>query len=415
MIPKLTKPKANKNGIFAALILATILITAISAYGLGYQAGITKPVNINIEELSNIEQPEESAPKADFSIFWEVWDELKKKHPDFEKVDKQDLVYGAVRGLTDALGDPNTIFFNPEDSQRFDEDISGHFTGIGVELDMKDDQLVVVTPLVGSPGERAGLLPGDIIVAIGGESAEDVNIDEAVKKIRGPRGSTVVLTIRTNGNAANRDVSIVRDNIEVPSVESKMIEDNLLYIRIYNFSANTPVLFYTEMLKYAFTNIDGVVLDLRNNPGGFLDVGIDAAGWFTGADKLIVTERFSSGETEEFYSTGSGVFDATPQVVLVNKGSASAAEILAGAIRYHQGAKLVGTQTFGKGTVQQLDYLSEGSSIKVTIANWLLPDGSLIEGLGITPDIVIEQNEEDILDGVDTQLQKAIQILKESL
>ncbi|MCR4260889.1 MAG: S41 family peptidase [Candidatus Colwellbacteria bacterium] len=415
MTPKPTSPKINKNGIFAALVLAMIFITAVSAYSLGYQAGVARPVNINIDELSNIEQPEESEPKTDFSIFWEVWDELREKHPDFETVDKQDLVYGAVRGLTDALGDPNTMFFDPEDSERFDEDISGHFTGIGVELDMKDDQLVVVTPLVGSPGDKAGLLPGDIIVAIDGESAGDIGIDEAVKKIRGPRGSTVVLTIRTNGNAANREVSIVRDNIEVPSIESKMIEDNLLYIRIYNFSANTPILFYTEMLKYAFTNIEGVVLDLRNNPGGFLDVGIDAAGWFTGADKLIVTELFSSGEKEEFYSTGSGIFDSTPLVVLVNKGSASAAEILAGAIKYYQGAKLVGTQTFGKGTVQQLDHLSDGSSIKITIAHWLLPDGSLIEGLGITPDIVIEQGEEDILDGTDTQLQKAIQTLKESL
>ena len=415
MPPKASKTKFNKNSVFAVLVLTVILITAFSAYGLGYQAGVAKPVNINVEELSNIEQPEGSEPKADFAIFWEVWDELKKQHPDFNEVEKRDLVYGAVRGLTDALGDPNTIFFDPEDSQRFGEDISGHFTGIGAEIDIKNDQLIVVTPLAGSPAEKAGLVAGDAIISIDGEPTHSLNLDEAVKQIRGPRGSTVVLVVRTNGQAANREVSIVRDDIEVPSVESKIVENDLLYIRIYNFSANTPILFYSEMVKRAFTGVSGVVLDLRNNPGGFLDVGIDAAGWFIGGEKLVVTELFTSGDKEEFYSAGSGVLDDIPLVVLVNEGSASASEILAGAIRFHRGVKLVGTQTYGKGTVQQLDHLSEGSSIKVTIANWLLPDGALIEGSGITPDIVIEQDEEDVLDGVDTQLQKAIEILKESL
>ena len=410
---QIAKAKLKKSSALTAFIV--FLAATISAYGLGYQAGSANPRNITVEELSNIEQPEDSEPKIDFSIFWEVWDELRSKHPDFDKADKQALIYGAVSGLTDALGDPNTIFFSPEDSQRFGEDISGHFTGIGVEVDMKDDQLVIISPLAGSPGDLAGLLPGDIIVAIDGVPTSSLTLDEAVKKIRGPRGTTVVLTIRSNGYATNKDVSIVRQNIEVPSIDSELMEDNLLYVRIYNFSANTPMLFYADMAQYAFSDIDGVILDLRNNPGGFLDVGIDAAGWFVGKDKLVVTELFSSGEKQEFFSTGSGIFDEIPIVVLINKGSASASEILAGAIRYHRGAKLVGTQTFGKGTVQQLDYLSGGSSIKVTIANWLLPDGTLIEGLGITPDVVVEENEEDILDGKDTQLEKAIQTLKETL
>jgi len=415
MSPIVKKTRFNKNALFTALILAVFLIIGFNAYSIGYQAGTAKPINISIEELSNIGQPGGSEPKTDFSIFWEVWDELKNKHPGFEKVDKKDLVYGAVKGLTEGLGDPNTIFFDPEDSQRFGEDISGHFTGIGIEIDIRDNQLIVVAPLAGSPGEKAGLKAGDAIMAIDGTSTGGIDEDEAVKKIRGPKGSVVILTVRTNGQTSNKDVSITRDDIEVPSIESEMLEDNFLHLRIHNFSANTPVLFYTEMLKYAFTDTKGVILDLRNNPGGFLDVGIDAAGWFIGKDKLVVTELFSSGEKEEFYSKGSALFDGIPIVILVNKGSASASEILAGAIKYHRGVKLVGTQTFGKGTVQQLDYLSDGSSIKVTIANWLLPDGTLIEGSGITPDIIVEQNEEDTLDKIDTQLQKALQVLKESL
>lgn len=413
MALNIAKAKLNKNGALTAFIV--FLVATLSAYSLGYQSGISNPRSIKIEELSNIEQPGDSEPKADFSIFWEVWDELKSKHPDFDEADKQSLVYGAVNGLTEALGDPNTIFFTPEDSQRFGEDISGHFTGIGVEVDIKDDQLVIISPLAGSPGDLAGLLPGDIIVAIDGIPARTLSLDQAVKKIRGPKGTTVLLTIRANGYTNNKDVSIVRQNIEVPSIKSELMEDNLLYVRIYNFSANTPMLFYTDIAKYAFSDINGVVLDLRNNPGGFLDVGIDAASWFIGKDKLVVTELFSSGEKEEFFSTSSGIFDEIPVVVLINEGSASASEILAGAIRYHRGAKLVGTQTYGKGTVQQLDYLSGGSSIKVTIANWLLPDGTLIDKLGITPDVIVEEDEEDFLNGTDTQLQKAIQTLKESL
>lgn len=409
-----SKIKLSKDTYFSIITLIVVVLTAFSSYGLGYQAGIATPRTIQIDELSNIAQPDGSEPRVDFSIFWEAWDALKEKHPDFDDADKRELVYGAVSGMTEALGDPNTIFFKPEDSIRFNEDISGHFTGIGIEIDMKDDRLIVIAPLAGSPAEKAGLSAGDIIVGIDGESTAGISLDEAIKKIRGEKGTTVILTIRSNGSAANKDVSIVRDDIEVPSVQTEMLEGKILYIRISDFSANTPLLFYTEMAKYVFENINGVVLDLRNNPGGFLDVSVDATGWFIGGDKLVATELFSSGDREEFYSSGPGILDHIPMVVLVNEGSASASEIMAGAIRYHRGAKLVGAQTFGKGTVQQLDQLTNGSSIKITIANWLLPDGSIIEGVGITPDISVEQNEEDILDGRDTQLEKAIEVLQSS-
>lgn len=390
-------------------------ITAFGSYTLGYQSGVDTPRIINIDELTNINQPEDSEPKVDFAIFWEVWDKLRERHPGFEEADKQELIYGAVRGLTDALGDPNTAFFTPGESVRFSEDISGSFTGIGAEIGAKEEQLIIIAPLSRSPAEKAGLLPGDIILAIDGESTASLTIDEAVGKIRGPKGSTVSLTIHRGEENDSQEISVVRDEIRIPSVETERLEDGILYIRIHNFSANTPLIFYAELLRNAFNPTRGVVLDLRNNPGGFLDVSIEAAGWFMGDGKLVVTEQFSSGEKDDFYTSGSGPLKDLPLVVLVNEGSASASEILAGALRYHRNSLLIGAQTFGKGTVQQYEPLRDNSSIKITVANWLLPDGTLIEGAGLEPDIVIEQQEDDFINGSDTQLEAAIEALKNQL
>ncbi len=414
------RPQKDKGGLIKYLLAVVVLAlflgtTAFAAYTLGYKAGIANPRTVVVEELTNIEQPPDSEPKIDFSIFWEVWDQLREKHPGFEDIDKQTLVYGAVKGLTNALGDPNTVFFTPSESKRFGEDISGSFSGIGIEISIRDDQLVVVAPLAKSPAEKAGLQAGDIILAIDGDSTKGITIDEAVDKIRGVKGSTVELTIRRAEESEVRTFPIVRQEIQVPSVEARKLEDGILYLRIHNFSANTPLMFYTELLKNAFDPTRGVVLDLRNNPGGFLDIGIEATGWFIGNDKLVVTEQFSSGEENPFYSRGSGPLKELPLVILVNEGSASAAEIMAGAIRHHRGTKLIGTPTFGKGTVQQFDQLSDSSSIKVTVANWLLPNGDLIEGAGLQPDITVEQPEDDIINGSDTQLQKAVEVLKSQM
>ncbi|MDP3953639.1 MAG: S41 family peptidase [bacterium] len=408
--------EVSSKQIGLVVVLALLLgASAFGSYNLGYQSGLNTPRAINVDELVNINQPEDSEPKVDFAIFWEVWDKLRERHPEFEGADKQELIYGAVQGLTDALGDPNTVFFTPDESRRFSEDISGAFTGIGAEIGTKEEQLVIIAPLSRSPAEKAGLLPGDAILAIDGQSTQGLTIDEAVEKIRGAKGTTVTLTIHRDGEDGPRDFSIVRDEIRVPSVETERMEDGILYIRIHNFSANTPLIFYAELLKNAFTPTRGIVLDLRNNPGGFLDVSIEAAGWFMGEGKLVVTEQFSSGAKDDFFTRGTGPLKDLPLVVLVNEGSASASEILAGALRYHKGSLLIGSKTFGKGTVQQYEGLSDGSSIKITVANWLLPDGALIEGAGLEPDIAISQPEDDLINGSDTQLQRAIEALKAQL
>lgn len=415
---KFKKLKLSKEtAIF--VVIAAIAFGAASAafYNLGFQQGLQQTRNIVIEDVINIEQPEsdEENGRVDFSIFWEAWDELKQKHPNFDDADKSNLVYGAIKGLTQALGDPNTLFYTPADADRFNEDIRGKFSGVGIEISLRDDRLVVVAPLTGTPAEKAGLKPGDVILAIDGESTTGISIDAAVQKIRGEEGSTVVLTITREGFVSPQDFSIERTSIQIPSVESKYLEDDILYIKIHNFTANTPFLFYSQIVKNVFQNTEGVILDLRNNPGGFLDVSVEAAGWFVGQNKLIVTEEFSSGETQQFFSNSRGVLKDLPLVVLVNEGSASASEILAGAIKFHRDILLIGQPTFGKGTVQELEGLTDGSSIKVTVANWLLPDGTLIEGKGITPDILVEETDQDILDGKDPQLDRALQMLKSQL
>lgn len=398
---------------FIVLAAFTFALVAGGGYYFGYQSGLRETKNIVIENVSNAEVPENVS--ADFRVFWEAWDVLKREHTRGEEITAQELLYGAIQGLAGAFKDPNTVFFTPEDSLKFGQDIAGNFSGIGAEIGLRNSRLIVIAPLKGSPAERAGLEAGDIILAIDGESTEGITVETAIKQIRGELGTTVTLTVFRDDGRGERDVSIVRENIQVPTVEWEMRDGNIIYLELFSFSANTPLAFQQAMIAALLQGGDGMVLDLRSNPGGLLDVAVHLAGWFLDRGDVVVTEKFTSGEERVFRARGNEALADFPVVVLIDGGSASASEILAGALRYHRNVPIVGEKSFGKGTVQELVALSDGSTLKVTVADWLLPDGTIIEGNGITPDFEVGVTPEDIEAGRDPQLERAVELLKERL
>ncbi|PIV31841.1 S41 family peptidase [Candidatus Wolfebacteria bacterium CG02_land_8_20_14_3_00_37_12] len=393
--------------------IATIIVAiiAVEAFYIGYDKGVKNPETVLIRGVANMDDGKPDA--VDFNTFWQSWKILKEKYIDTGKIDNQTLVYGAISGLFDSLKDPNTVFMPPSDAKKFNEEISGEFSGVGMEIGIRNEQLVIISPLKDTPAEQAGLKAGDKIIKIDDKVSIEMAVDEAVKIIRGPRGTTVVLTIQRNGWSEPKEFSIVRDIIQIPTIDFEMKEDNIAYFHLYNFYENAPFLFYQSAIKAAMQNPKGVILDLRNNPGGYLEASVNLAGWFLEPGELVVAEEFGSGKKEEFRANNSGFFKDSPIVVLINEGSASASEILAGALRDNRGIKLIGKKSFGKGTVQELERLRDGSSIKITVAHWLMPNGGLIEKNGIAPDYEVNITEEDVKAGRDPQLEKAMEVLKQ--
>lgn len=383
------------------------LVTAV--FYLGYDLGQTVPKTIEIKNVVNTTPGVDT--QADLTPLWETWDLIDAKYLHGEEVTDQDKVYGAASGLIRSLGDPNSQFFKPSDGQKFEEDIQGNFGGIGAEIGLNEEgMLIVVSPLKKSPAEKAGLKPEDIILEVNSTSTLGLSVEDAVKIIRGPINSKVTLTIARNGWQEPKEITITRQNIVIPTLDYEIKEDSIAYISIYGFNANLNQLFHKAVIDILGKGSRGLVIDLRNNPGGYLQVAIDMAGWFLPRGTLVVSESTREGINKKFYASGNEALAEMPIVILVNKGSASASEILAGAIRAHKPIKLIGTTTFGKGTVQELTTLSDGSSVKITIANWILPDGTIIDGEGLKPDIVIE-NPKDETDS-DPQLEKALEIIR---
>lgn len=392
------------------LLAAAILGGA--AFYFGYQNGIRNPREVVIKGITNIGDED---VKADFSIFWEAWQKIRDEHIEGAKADEKKMVYGAVSGMVDSLKDPNTIFLPPDDSKKFNEDISGAFGGIGAEIGIRNEQLVIVAPLKDTPAERAGLKSGDKILKIGEKVTIGLDVNEAVKLIRGPVGEKVVLTILRADTENPKEVTIVREIIKIPTLDVEIKDGNLAHVKLHSFNENAPYEFYKAVIKAASYGAQGIILDLRNNPGGFLEVAVNIAGWFLDRGATVVAEEFKSGEKKIFRANGNGALKDVPTVILVNGGSASASEILAGALRDHLGIKLVGEKTFGKGTVQELYELRDSSALKITIAHWLLPGGQLIEKNGLMPDIEIKLTEKDIEGKKDPQLDKAIEVLRQEI
>ncbi len=359
--------------------------------------------------------------EIDFSLFWEAYHKLQEKFVDKDKFDTQKMIYGAISGMVKSLGDPYTIFLSPEDTKRFKEDVKGVFEGVGMEIGIRKGQLQVIAPLEGTPAQKAGLLPGDKIIKVDDTLTADLTIDEAVNLIRGPKGTEVVLTIYRDSWKEAKEIKIVRGVIEIPSLKWEILNSkgepdpngDIAYIKLYQFSEKASFDFRKAALKILDSPAKKIILDLRNNPGGYLEVAQDIAGWFLEKGKVVVIEEFGNGDRNEYKAQGNGWFSNYKIVVLINKGSASGSEILAGALRDNRGILLIGEKSFGKGSVQQLEELTGGASLKITIAKWLTPKGELITEKGLDPDIKVEMTSEDYEHDKDPQLDKAIEIIKD--
>ncbi|MDO8530482.1 MAG: S41 family peptidase [bacterium] len=351
---------------------------------------------------------------VDFSLFWDAYNKLQESFIDPSKIDDQKIIYGAISGMAKSLGDPYTDFFDPKQANAFKQDLSGSFDGIGVEVGIKKEQLIVIAPLKGTPGEKAGLQAGDQIVQINGKSTFDISVDEAVNTIRGKKGTKVTLTIFREGWTNTKDIEIIRDTIKINSVEWELKEGDVAYIRISHFDQALSLDFKKVAREILQGPAKKIVLDLRNNPGGYLEVSQEITGWFVKNGDIVTIEDFGAGkEKREYRAEGNAALIDYPIVVLINKGSASAAEILAGALKDNRGVQLIGEKSFGKGSVQEVITLQDGASfLKVTIAKWLTPKGASISEVGLSPDVKVEAAGSDAKPGEDPQLQKALEIIK---
>ncbi len=367
---------------------------------------------------------------AQFEPFWKVWKILSQKFVGATTTDSQKRIWGAIQGLTASQGDPYTVFFPPEESALFKSDIAGNFEGVGMEIGIKDGVLTVVAPLKDSPADKAGVKTGDKILKIDDETTSDLPVDKAVKLIRGAKGTTVKITFVRAGVAQPLEKSIVRGVIDIPTLETSvksndptasttanntgLRQDGIYVIRLYTFTAQSPELFRKALRDFVESGSHKLVIDLRGNPGGYLEAAWDISSWFLPAGKVIVTEDFGGKGTNTVYrSKGYNIFGQNLKlVILVDAGSASASEIMAGALQEQGVAKLVGVKTFGKGSVQELIPITDDTSLKVTIARWLTPKGHNLSHDGLDPDVEVKLTQKDIDTKNDAQLHKAVEILR---
>ncbi len=384
-----------------------IVIGIIFAFFLGYIFG-----NKNTTTNAADQQNQLITTRGDFTQFWNVWSLLDEKYPFKEKIPADtDRMYGAIAGMVASFKDPYTMFFPPKEAKLFAEDVKGEFSGVGMEVGMKDGILTVISPLKGSPAEQSGVLAGDYIVKVDGKTTEGMSPEEAITLIRGKAGTSVILTIARKGDSNFQDITIVRETIAMPIIETK-IDGDIFIINFYSFSETSPKLFADAFQKFKESGLKKMIIDLRNNPGGYMDAAVDIGSYFIPQGKIIIRESFGETQPETIYRSN-GTDEMLQRnfklIVLVNGGSASASEILAGALSEHGVAKTVGTQTFGKGSVQELIPLTDGSSVKITVAKWFTPNGISISEKGITPDYVVTPG--DTKSGTDTVLDEAKKLL----
>ncbi|MCS7285519.1 MAG: S41 family peptidase [Anaerolineae bacterium] len=388
--------------ILMVAFLSALAVTASFLTGMGigmYQ--------VSAPAVTPAVAPAREGEKFDFSVFWEAWEILEKEFYG-EVPSPQERMYSAIKGVILSLGDPYTSFLDPKHASLAREDIKGTFEGIGAIVDMREGRLVIVEVIEGQPAEKAGLKSGDIILKVDDKPIENMSLLEAVLLIRGPKGTPVKLTVHREGLEEPFEVTIIRQRIEIPTLSYKMLEGGIAYIKLREFNEIAPRKLKEALKELMPKNPRGIILDLRGNPGGLLSAAVEVASQFVDQSPILI-ERLKSGEQKLFKPVRGGLATdpRIPMVVLINGASASASEIVAGAIRDHKRGILIGEKTLGKGSVQQPFTLKDGSELRVTIARWFTPSGQAIHGEGLIPDIEVKAGEE----GQDPQLEKAVEYL----
>lgn len=400
------------------IIFISLLLLAGSFSG-GVLVGWLIPgrASTEISTLNNTPQPAATSTPGSttsldtlFAPFWETWDIVHQQYID-QPVNDTRLMQGAIRGMLDSLGDSHTGYMTPEEYTQANMPLSGSYEGIGAYVDSSKKLLTIISPMPGSPAEKAGLKSGDEIIAIDGKSVTGVDPSVVLRSVLGPAGTTVTLTIHRPDPESTLDVSIVRQKIVLPSIESRMLDQNVAYIAIYTFGDTTAADLKTALTDLLAKNPKGLILDLRDNGGGYLTTAIEVVSQFIPSG-VVMYEDQGNGQRQTYTAISGGLATSIPLVVLVNGGTASASEITAGAIQDYGRGKLVGTTTYGKGSVQNWIPLENNQgAVRITIARWLTPKERQINGVGLTPDVVVDRTEADLKAGKDPQLEKAIELL----
>jgi carboxyl-terminal processing protease len=390
-------------------LLTIVFVIAIFSGGFFVGKGSSSLKSASITDI--ILNNSDTVSEADLGLFWKAWKIIDQKSPDAKKVGTNDRIYGAIKGLAASLGDPYTVFFTPSEQKSFQEQLKGSFAGVGMEIGIKDDILTVISPIKGTPAYKAGILAGDKIVSIDGITTQDLSVDDAVKKIRGEVGTKVKIEIFHEGAKKTEIKELTRATIVIENIEYSLRKDGVFVIKLFSFNDDSDIKFQQAITEFSKSNSNKLIIDLRNNPGGYLESAVNIASWFIKPGEVIVKEDYGGKQDSDVY-TSKG-YDLLKNkkfktVVLINKGSASASEILTGALKEYGIATVIGETSFGKGSVQQVVPINEETSLKITIANWLTPNGVWISKQGITPDIIVKNTSSK----VDTQFNKALEIVK---
>jgi carboxyl-terminal processing protease len=402
-----------KLSLRSARLIVVVFLLVIASGWFGFWLGVNQfQVGFSQNTIKIDRKIPLSKQDVDFALFWDVWDRLEKNYLVGEDVNPQQMVFGAIQGMVASLGDPYTVFLKPPENKEVKDDLNGSFEGVGMQLGYKDDQLAIIAPLKGTPADKAGVKAGDLILKINEESALGFSADEAAQKIRGPKGSTVKLTLIHSGEKDSYEVEIIRDTIIVPSVEVDFLSSNgqtVAHLKLLKFGDRTADEWekaVNQIINYQ-PQLSGVILDLRNNPGGYLSGSVFIASEFLSSG-IIVQQEQANGSKETYSVDRQGKLLSQSLVVLINEGSASASEIVAGSLRHYQRAEIVGAKSFGKGTIQEAEDLPGGAGLHITTARWLLPSGESIDETGLEPDIEVK---DDSQTETDEQLEKAKEIL----